>query len=253
MTSPPTHPDLLALLRGELDNAEILEAADHLDECDDCRRELVLTSTGHALVTSSARTLGRAASRTVSPMTAPPTDAAMVLPPLADVAGLRRRQVRTRVTQALVAAAAIAVVAAGGYAVGGRDDRALIAVPAPTSTPTPTGTPNPTGITLSAVLTPVEGSASGTVNMTDDGVSAVMQIETDRLRPTKPGQFYYAWLLDPVTNKMLPLGQVGPGGTASFEVTPELLASYSAVDVSLETDNGNPGHSPHSVLRAVYA
>ena len=89
--------------------------------------------------------------------------------------------------------------------------------------------------------------------MTDrDDASAVMVIETD-LRPARPGHFYYAWLLDPATNKMLPLGQVGPGGTASFEVSQELLAAYSAVDVSVETDDGDPGHSPRSVLRAVYA
>ena len=153
------------------------------------------------------------------------------------MAGRRRRLVRTRLTQGLVAAAAIAVVAAGGYVAGDRADRSLVAVPTPTGTPTPT----PTGTVVSAVLTPVEGSATGTVRMTEDGASAVMRIETDRLRPTKRGEFYYAWLLDPETNKMLPLGQVGPGGTASFEVTPDLLASYSAVDVSLETDDGDPG------------
>lgn len=241
MTTPPTHPDLLALLLGDLDNAEILEAADHLDECDECRGELVLTATGHGLVTSSARTLGRSASQT------PAADSVTALPPLADVTGFRRRHVRTRVTQALVAAAAIAFVAAGSYAVGGRDDRAVVAVS------TPSVSPVPTTVTRSAVLTPIEGFGRGIVNMTEGGSSAVMQIQTNRLRPTKPGQFYYAWLLDPVTNKMLPLGQVGPGGTASFEVTPELLDSYSAVDVSLETDDGDPGHSPHSVLRAVYA
>lgn len=243
MTTPPTHPDLLALLRGELANAEILEAADHLDECDVCRGELVLTATGHALVTSSARTLGGPAARTAAARPEP----ASALPPLADVAGHRRRQVRTRLTQGLVAAAAIAVVAAGGFLVGDRDDRAAVAVPTPSVSPTPTGT------TRLAVFTPVEGSASGTVNMTESETSATMRIETDSLRPTKPGQYYYAWLLDPKTNKMLPLGQVGPGGTASFEVTPELLAAYSAVDVSLETDDGDPRHSPRSVLRAVYA
>jgi len=32
-----------------------------------------------------------------------------------------------------------------------------------------------------------------------------------------------------------------------------LVASYSAIDVSLEADDGNPGHSVTSVLRATYA
>ena len=99
----------------------------------------------------------------------------------------------------------------------------------------------------------MEGSGSGTVSMTETGTVAVMRIVTQDLRPLEPGKFYYAWLLDPVTNKMLPLGQVGPDGTVSFEVSPILLASYSAIDVSLESDDGDPGHSPRSVLRAVYA
>ena len=37
--------------------------------------------------------------------------------------------------------------------------------------------------------------------------------------PSAPrGEFYYAWLLDPRTQKMLPLGQVTPGHVAAFEV-----------------------------------
>jgi anti-sigma-K factor RskA len=80
-----------------------------------------------------------------------------------------------------------------------------------------------------------------------------MTINTHDLPATHDGQFYYAWLLDPTTNKMLPLGQVGPSGTASFEVSDHLLAAYSAVDVSLEDDDGDPQHSPTSVLRATYA
>ena len=32
----------------------------------------------------------------------------------------------------------------------------------------------------------------------------------------------------------------------------ELVGSYHAVDVSLQADNGNPGHSDTSVLRAQY-
>jgi hypothetical protein len=231
MTTPPTHPDLLALLRGELSNAEVLDTADHLDQCESCRHDLTLTATGHALVTSSARTLG--------PLTRP--DDEVVLPPVPDVARLRRQRRRAWVAKGLVAAVAAAVVWSGGYLVGGGAD------------PDPVATPPP-GPTRSVVLTPVEGSASGSVTMSDEGpATALMRIETDDLRPTRPGQFYYAWLLDPATNKMLPLGQVGPGGTASFEVSQALLSAYSAVDVSLEADDGDPGHSPRSVLRAVYA
>ena len=72
--------------------------------------------------------------------------------------------------------------------------------------------------------------------------------------PTAPrGEFYYAWLFDPRTNKMLPLGQVTPGRVATFEIPESLVAAYSAIDVSLEADDGDPAHSVTSVLRATYA
>jgi Anti-sigma-K factor rskA len=81
---------------------------------------------------------------------------------------------------------------------------------------------------------------------------AVMTFETHDLPRAKRGQFYYAWLLNPETNKMLPLGQIGPGGEASFEVPLTLLTRYGAIDVSLEDDDGDPGHSVTSVLRGAY-
>ena len=84
------------------------------------------------------------------------------------------------------------------------------------------------------------------------GAPVIAQLEAFERFDPPPGH-PRAWLLDPTTNKMLPLGQVGPSGTASFEVSDHLLAAYSAVDVSLEEDDGDPQHSPTSVLRATYA
>ncbi len=89
--------------------------------------------------------------------------------------------------------------------------------------------------------------------MTEASGRTSMTISTHDLPTARDGQFYYAWLLDPDTDKMLPLGQVGPSGSASFEVSDRLLAAYTAVDVSLEDDDGDPQHSPTSVLRAQYA
>ena len=60
------------------------------------------------------------------------------------------------------------------------------------------------------------------------------------------------WLLDPATNKMLPLGLVAPGGTATFRIDAGLVADYHAVDISLEADDGDPAHSVTSVLRGAY-
>ena len=60
-------------------------------------------------------------------------------------------------------------------------------------------------------------------------------------------------VLDPATQKMLPLGVVGPSGTASFTLPASLLGRYGTVDVSLEKDDGDPGHSVRSVLQGSYA
>ena len=43
------YPDLVALLRGELSNADVTEVAGHLDRCDECRRGLVETAAGGPL------------------------------------------------------------------------------------------------------------------------------------------------------------------------------------------------------------
>ena len=48
-------------------------------------------------------------------------------------------------------------------------------------------------------------------------------------------------------------GRSPPGRVATFEIPESLVASYSAIDVSLEADDGDPAHSVTSVLRATYA
>lgn len=228
------HPDLSALLRAELSNAEVSAVGRHLDDCDVCRHDLVDFAVGHALLARTARTLrppaqsaqrGGDAGSATPPLPPPPT-----LPPR----GLRR------VARPLAIAAAAVVLVAGTAGVTARLTRPD---PAP-----PVAAPEQT-----AVLDPVEGIGGGDVLMASHGSSVTMTIETHDLPTTRSGQFYYAWLLDPDTNKMLPLGQVGPSGVASFEVPGSLLLRYAAVDVSLEDDDGDPGHSVTSVLRGSYA
>lgn len=212
------HPDLHALLRAELTNDEVLAAGDHLDGCASCRSDLAELAAAHALLTRSGRALG----------TVPTVDAMVELPP-----GPRRRG------PVLLAAAAVLVVggaAATTYAVLGGDDA-----------------PEESSELLAAVdLSPVEGSASGRVEMSSDDTRTRMTFTTEDLPPAGQGRFYEAWLFDPDTQKMLPLGTLGPEGTATFEVDQSLLAGYSAIDVSLEDDDGDPEHSVTSVLRASY-
>ena len=69
------HPDLMALLRGELSNAHVTEVAVHLDHCEECLQDLAETAVGHALMTGTSRTLRRPAPlqlRDVPPLV-PPT------------------------------------------------------------------------------------------------------------------------------------------------------------------------------------
>jgi anti-sigma-K factor RskA len=223
------HADLSGLLRGALGNDEVALTGAHVRGCPSCRQDLVETAVGHALLAHSAQVLGPEQPGEPSPA---PTVAQL----LASLPAERSHRPGLR----LMAVAAALVGAAGvGAAVHARTVE--------------DGTPEPD---RSASLLALGGTGGGTVAMTElPGPSArtAMRISTHDLPDVARGQFYYAWLLDPATNKMLPLGQVGPSGTASFEVSDALLAAYSAVDVSLEVDDGNPQHSPTSVLRASYA
>ncbi len=79
-----------------------------------------------------------------------------------------------------------------------------------------------------------------------------MTIHVTGLPPAAAGHFYYAWLLDPSTNKMLPVGVVDATGSSTFDLGGDLVKRYTAVDISLQADDGDPQHSPVSVLRASY-
>jgi hypothetical protein len=222
------HPDLTALLRGELSNAHVTEVADHLDRCEECRQDLAETAVGHALLTGTTRTLSRPAPLELPDV--PPLDPSMS-------SGRGRAWLRPL---GLVAAAAALV--AGTAVFTQWADR-------PPAPPAAVATPERT-----ADLEPVDGAGSGRVLMAADFHDGVqMTVETRNLPKIGRGEFYEAWLFNPKTQKMLALGVVGPAGKASFEVPDSLVGRYQVVDVSLERDDGDPGHSVTSVLRATYA
>ncbi len=217
------HPDLVGLLRGEVGTADILSAEDHLRDCAGCRDDLLVTVTGHALLGRAASALGD-----VDLLPAPP---------------LRRRLPLRRPRLPLIAAAAAILVAGVGIGVSG-----VFLAGSEEPGPQP-----PSAGGLTAVLTPVDEVGAGEVQMADAGDhSTQMTVRTTGLPAAPAGGFYYAWLLDPDTDKMLPLGLVGPTGSATFRIDGSLVASYSAIDISLETDDGDPGHSVTSVLRGTY-
>jgi Anti-sigma-K factor rskA, C-terminal/Putative zinc-finger len=223
----PEHPDLTALLRGELSNAEVLAVAEHLEECEPCRIELAETAVGHALLSRAGRTISHVApadSTTAAPVPAAPR------PP-----SPRSRWARP-VTLAAAAAVLVAGTAVVTTVVTGRDEPGLPVAEAPKS----------------ADLEPVEGSGSGRVEMVDDDGAVSMTVETRDLPRIKKGEYYQVWLFNPETGKMLSLGILGPGGKGGFEVPESLVGRYQVVDVSLERDDGDPAHSVTSVLRAAY-
>jgi len=129
-------------------------------------------------------------------------------------------------------AAAVAVVAISAFLVVGRGDG---------------GTP-PQRVALEPVAA---GTGAGEVTMRADGGSTAMTVSTSGLRRPQHG-YYEVWLLDPATNKMLPVGVLPPSGGSTYDLPASVIGRYSAVDVSLEPDDGNPAHSTDSVLRGTY-
>ncbi|MET0997425.1 MAG: anti-sigma factor [Marmoricola sp.] len=225
------HPDLAALLRGELANTPALQAAAHTRSCRSCQDDLVDLALGHGMLTSAVRTLGRGPQpEPALPVTRVPAAPAPVL-----------RAPRRRRTVAAVVAAVLALGATAGGIVLNQDEQRPR---------------DPAAAERTATLAPVEPGApgpSGTVSMaTDTDLVTRMRVDTVDLPRPPRGGFYYVWLFDPVSNKMLPLGQVVPGHRASFDVPASLVEAYSAIDVSLEADDGDPAHSVTSVLRASY-
>jgi anti-sigma-K factor RskA len=103
------------------------------------------------------------------------------------------------------------------------------------------------------VLAPVEpgdDGAEGTATLAASGSRATVHLEN--LPPSEPGQFYELWLLNTVDD-MVALGSFSVPPSGELDVTVPLPADagrFSALDLSLEPDDGDPAHSTVSVLRA---
>jgi anti-sigma-K factor RskA len=78
-----------------------------------------------------------------------------------------------------------------------------------------------------------------------------LRVRVNGLAPSGPGDFYELWLLDG-PERMLSLGSFRVPASGEAEVTVPLpvdVAEFRFVDVSVEDDDGDPGHSGVSVLR----
>ncbi len=249
--------NLLCLLRGELGREQTRQMAEHLRECESCRLALVDVAEIHGTLVAAARLLGRITVESPAALSAASPSAARTAPAGWDVSGdlvepaealppLRVPHRRRTFPRLAVGIAAGVVVVAGlgvgSFVLTGRDRPPVSAV----------RTAPPVSPGRSVVLEPVTGTAAGRVSMQTPGAQTEMTISTKGLPDAGSGRFYYAWLLDPQTQKMLPLGVVNSRNAMHFEVPTGLVKRYHAVDISLQADNGNPGHSATSVLRALY-
>ena len=239
-------PDLVGLLAGEVERAGTLAIGRHLRSCASCSEELIDLAVAHAALTSAGRadhdlaTPSSASNRDRTDMgsAAWPEPAASALPSL--TLGTSQDEAsqapRGRRRLAVVLAAAAAVVALG--------------VLGAAAVVTGHGPSQP--VVAQGSLRPLQAppSTTGTVTVLAQGSTRHMIVRTRDLSTPSSQTFYEVWLLNPATQKMLPVGVLPPSGSGDYEVTAGLMAGYSAVDVSLQSDDGNPAHSRTSVLRA---
>ena len=211
--------DLPGLLRSELDRAELVTVVAHLRACDTCRHELVEVGAAHAAL---------AAVHLNAPAAATP-------PSCAEPARTRRP------SRPWLAAAAGVVLLAGG---------ATLTVALSRSS----GPPPARRVALAAVgpARTDHPTPSGTVTMSPEHTAQRMLVTPAGLPQPPAGHFYEVWLLQPVTGKMLPIGVLQPATRNSYVVDDTLVDGYSAIDISLQRDDGDPAHSDTSLLRASY-
>ena len=225
--------ELLPLLQGELDRATTAAVAQHLRTCGSCRHHLVSSAVVHGSLTSVAK--AEAELRIPAPELpqSPPNrvDGARTQPPLNLAPPRSRPPYRVVAVAATVVALGLAGLGWGLSRHGSVTPEARVSAVA----------------SLRHMDAPA--SASGSVIVHSMGTTQLMRITTGGLSQAPANYFYEVWLLRPTTNKMLAVGILPPSGAGSFELSSSLMAQYSAIDVSLQANDGNAAHSSQSVLR----
>jgi hypothetical protein len=212
---------LSSLLAGELGGAETIGVLEHLRGCDQCESALISAAVAHGSLRAARRALAPASQSSFA-------DSALVAPlaPLVMPSRFPRRLV------GLVAAAVLALAVVGG----------VVATRS-----------NPTSAPLAAVASlehlDAPASAVGHVSVHATSAELVMIVTTTGLPVLQANHFYEVWLLAPTTNKMLPLGVLSVTGRSTFTISRPLMSQFSAIDISLQDNDGSPQHSKTSVLR----
>ncbi len=237
-----SHPDQEALVGLALGDEASSALDSHVEQCQECRREVERT---RAVLAAVPQLAGGPVE-----LEQPPTHVwAGIRESVSDPAspspasrphvchGARRRPV------VAVAAGLLAGVAA------------TLAVVAVTNEAAPAPAPSPAGgsITLTqGQMVPFspDSDTAGTAKVVSRAGQRQLQVQLSDL-PGQRDAYVQTWLLDPVTNEMIALGLMD-GGSASFAIPVGVdLATFTAVDVSLEPFDGNPAHSDTSLARGV--
>ena len=236
--------DLVGLLAGELGRGETIAVGRHLRSCDGCSAELIDLAVAHGALTAAVRAAGSfhdtalaRGDQTLIGALSADVSGESALPPLEIDIADGKPQGATRRRMRLVAGIAAAAIVLGGVGVALHSDSAK------------TGP-----VVASAALRPIAApaSSSGSIRAVAIGETRRLTVQTSRLTAPPAQHYYEVWLLDPTTQKMLPVGVLPPSGTGSYSMGASIMAGYSAVDISLQANNGNPAHSTISVLRAVF-
>ena len=95
--------------------------------------------------------------------------------------------------------------------------------------------------------------ARARVAMAGSGPGTEMRLTAEGLPPSARDDFYEVWLITADGKQLASVGTFRAGDDGRAQVTLPVSvdpARYGVVDVSREPDDGDPGHSSHSVLRA---
>ncbi|MDH2903114.1 MAG: anti-sigma factor [Actinomycetota bacterium] len=218
-----THYDeqLSSLLNGELSGAETREVVTHLRECGPCTSVLISVAVSHGALRAARRAMGPS----TTPLRVPPAPTE-ALAPLVLPSPRRGRWVAT-----LAAAVLLLVGTMGALKLASL----------------PSGAPAVAVASLHHLDSPA--TALGHVTVHRDTKELKMSVSTSGLPVAPANHFYEVWLLAPRTNKMLPLGVLSEIGTSTYSISASIMSQFSAVDISLQNNDGSPQHSATSVLR----
>jgi Anti-sigma-K factor rskA len=229
--------NLPRLLTGDATREETLAAAEHLRSCPDCQQELVAAVVSHAALTSARRFAPEVITRSFSADERGEAEP-VALPDLRDVfakareeaatsrAGVRRRRVALGVAAAAVLATGVGVSVAE---LQGSDS-------SPPSS-------------VSVALAPYDvGAKPARATLAAPGT---MSIDATSLPRLDGHHFYEVWLTDPARKHLQAVGSLSSNNRAVLTVSPNVMARYSAIEVSIQQVN-QTSFSGTSVLRGTY-